>query len=101
LPISSVISNARLVAARDDRLVGPPQYLAALTRRVRGPLGLRVGGAASAARASCGCASGDLHERLAGGRVLDAQRAAAGRVAPLSADQQLLGNAVEHRLALA
>ena len=41
---------------------------------------------------------GDLDERLAGRRVLDRERAAAGRVAPLAADEELRGNRVEHGL---
>ena len=40
---------------------------------------------------------GDLGERLAGRRVLDGERPAAGAVAPLAADVELLGDAVEDR----
>ena len=39
---------------------------------------------------------GDLDERLAGRRVLDGQRPAAGPVAPLAADEELRRDRVEH-----
>ena len=88
----------QLVAAIDDRLERAAQDLAALARRMRGPLGLRLGRRRQCRQRVVDLRVGDLHERLAGGRVLDGQRPATGRVAPAPADVQLLGDAVEHGL---
>ena len=80
-----------LVGALVEQLEGAPEDLPALVRRRGGPVGLAVGGGVERGLGVLGGRVGDLAERLAGRRVLDRERRAAARVAPLAADQKLLG----------
>ena len=87
-----------LVIARGELLVGAAQDLAALARGVRGPLGLARSGGGERVEGVLRLGVGDLAQRLAGGGVLDGQRAAAGCGAPDAGDVELGGDLVEHCL---
>ena len=78
-----------VVGALDELLVGAPQDLAALARRRRGPLVLDGGRGGERRLGVLDRRVGDLDERLAGGRILDRQSAAAAGAAPLAADEEL------------
>ena len=78
-----------LVIARGELLVGAAQDLAALARGVRGPLGLARGGGGERVEGVLRLGVGDLAQRLAGGGVLDGQRATAGCGAPVAGDVEL------------
>jgi len=86
-----------LVGLLDDRLVRAPQDFAALARRVRAPLGLRVVGGGERGKGVLDGGVGDVHELLGGGGVLDGERGATAGRAPASADVQLGGHAREDR----
>jgi hypothetical protein len=77
-----------LVRALVDLLPRAAQDLTALARRVGRPLGLRRGAGVERRPRVLRRRVGDLGERLAGRGVLDRERRAAARVAPLAADVQ-------------
>ena len=81
--------QGQVVGALDDRLKGAAQDLAALARRVLGPVGSGLHGGVER-RLGVGLGGvGDLAQRLARGGILDRQGALLA-VAPLAADVQLL-----------
>ena len=75
------------------------QDLAALARGMRGPLGAGRDGGVERGLGVVGGGVGDLAQRLAGGRILDGERALRA-VAPLAADVQLLREPGRRRVAL-
>ena len=85
----------QLVGATHQPLVPATEDLSAIARRRLGPLGLHRAGRVERRHRVFGRPIGDLGNRLAGGRIFDVQRVAAGGVAPLPADEELLGNAVQ------
>ncbi|HYB47821.1 MAG TPA: NAD-dependent succinate-semialdehyde dehydrogenase, partial [Streptosporangiaceae bacterium] len=70
------------------QLEGPAQAFRALPRRGRGPAGQRALGRADRVQRVLDGAVRDLHERVLGGGVDDAERAAVPSADPLTADQQ-------------
>jgi hypothetical protein len=92
--------EGEVVGLGDERLVGAAQDLAALPRRRRGELRLRGDRRVERGDRVLDRRVRDLGDRLARGGILDRQRAAARRVAPLAADVELGGDAIEDRLLL-
>ena len=82
-------------------VVGAAQDVAALARRVVAPVRERLvrGGERGLGVVDRGV--GDLDERLAGRRVLDGERPAAARGAPLAPDEELLCGTVSRTVASA
>jgi ParB family chromosome partitioning protein len=74
-----------------------PQDLAAFPRRRRGPAGLRGGSGVEGGARLVGACVGDVGEPLPRRRVLDREGLAAGRLAPLAADEQPARQRVEDR----
>jgi hypothetical protein len=85
----------QLVGLLGHRLERAAQDLAALARRVGGPLGLDGATGVERRLGVVGRGVGDRGDRLARRGVLDVERGAAGGVAPLAADEQLRGDRVE------
>jgi hypothetical protein len=96
LPISSVISSASS-SALGHRLEGAAQDLPALARRMRRPLVLHRDRGVERGHRVVGRRVGDLHQRLAGRRVLHRERLAAAGVAPLAADEELMRRGLDDR----